>query len=82
MRCFEAMGCGALLLTDAGHYPEGMEDGRTMRTYKNEGDAVHIVRELLANPDKRQAIAANGLRLMKEDYSKSLQWQKFLELIV
>jgi hypothetical protein len=24
MRCFEAMGCGALLLSDEGNYPEGM----------------------------------------------------------
>lgn len=24
MRCFEAMGCGALLVSDAGNYPEGM----------------------------------------------------------
>lgn len=81
MRCFEAMGCGALLLTDPGRYPEGMEDGRTMRTYKNEADAVRIVRELLATPYERQAITANSLRLMKEDYSKAMQWEKFQDLV-
>lgn len=81
MRCFEAMGCGALLLTDPGRYPEGMEDGRTMRTYKNEADAVRIVRELLATPYERQAITANSLRLMKGDYSKAMQWEKFQDLV-
>jgi hypothetical protein len=25
MRCFEAMGCGALLLSDEGNYPKGMK---------------------------------------------------------
>ena len=28
MRCFEAMGCGALLVSDDGHYPRGNETGR------------------------------------------------------
>ena len=27
MRCFEATGCGAVLLSDAGCYPEGVVDG-------------------------------------------------------
>ena len=27
MRCFEAMGCGALLVSDAGGYPDGMQPG-------------------------------------------------------
>ena len=33
MRCFEAMGCGALLVSDVGNYPVGMEAGVTMETY-------------------------------------------------
>ena len=35
MRCFEATGCGAVLLTDSGSYPEGFVDGETMLTYSS-----------------------------------------------
>ncbi|MGC1560897.1 MAG: glycosyltransferase, partial [Bradyrhizobium sp.] len=35
LRCFEAIGCGALLLSDDGIYPEGMKDGDTMFIYKS-----------------------------------------------
>jgi Glycosyl transferases group 1 len=81
IRCFEAMGCGALLLTDAGRYPDGMEDGRTMRIYESAEDAVRMLRESLRNTSKRKAIATSGLVLMKERYSKSQQWKKFQELV-
>jgi hypothetical protein len=32
MRCFEAIGCGALLVSDAGCYPDGMKPDETMET--------------------------------------------------
>src|SRR5258708_36033204 len=28
LRCFEAMGCGALMISDRGRYPKGMEEDR------------------------------------------------------
>ena len=77
IRCFEAMGCGALLLTDPGRYPEGMEDGRTMRVYDCAEDAVRILRECLRNTNNTKKIAAAGLAIMKERYSKREQWRKF-----
>lgn len=81
MRCFEAMGCGALLLTDPGRYPDGMEDGRTMCVYKDADDVVRMVRDMLNRADVSQKIAANGLKLMRTDYSKTQQWQRFQELV-
>ncbi|MGH8611986.1 MAG: glycosyltransferase family protein [Gammaproteobacteria bacterium] len=81
IRCFEAMGCGALLLTDQGRYPDGMENGRTMRVYDSAGDAVRILRESLGSTSDRERIAASGLALMKERYSKGEQWRKFQELV-
>ena len=81
IRCFEAMGCGALLLTDPGRYPEGMEDGRTMRVYDCAEDAVRILRECLRNTNNTKKIAAAGLAIMKERYSKREQWRKFQELV-
>ncbi len=81
IRCFEAMGCGALLLSDQGRYPDGMENGHTMRVYDNAGDAVRILRESLGSTNDRKTIAASGLALMKERYSKGEQWRKFQELV-
>src|SRR5262245_42085231 len=40
MRCFEAMGCGALLLSDEGKYPDGMVPERTLITYTSAADAI------------------------------------------
>jgi Glycosyl transferases group 1 len=82
MRCFEAMGCGALLLTDPGRYPEGMVDGETMCVYRDVDDLVRIIRELLSEPERRRRIAANGLRLLRETYSKAAQWDLFQRQIV
>jgi hypothetical protein len=81
IRCFEAMGCGALLLTDAGRYPEGMEDRRTMRVYVSAEDAVRILRESLGSTSDTKRISASGLALMNERYNKGEQWRKFQELV-
>ena len=81
MRCFEAMGCGALLLSDRGNYPEGMKDGRTMVSYRNSDDAVDLAIQLLSNPGRSDAIAAAGRETVSELYSKALQWKRFVEIV-
>lgn len=81
MRCFEAMGGGALLLSDSGRYPDGMEDGRTMVVYEDANDAVRRIRDVLTMPEKAASIAAAGLMLMKAEYSKSQQWARFQSLL-
>lgn len=80
IRCFEAMGCGTLLLSDPGRYPEGMEDGKTMCLHRSPDDAADQVRRLLADEERRRSIAASGLALMKEHYSKRRQWERFQAL--
>lgn len=81
MRCFEAMGCGALLLSDAGDYPQGMQDQQTMRVYRNVQEAVNALEELLNETGQRLRIAENGLNLMRTVYSKSVQWRRFQALV-
>ena len=49
MRCFEAMGCGALLVSDAGRYPEGMEAGETMSVYQNGGECLGQIESCLSD---------------------------------
>ena len=47
MRCFEAMGCGAYMLSDAGIYPEGLVPGIHFDTFKDTQDAVSRLRAIL-----------------------------------
>ena len=49
MRCFEAMGCGALLLSDEGNYPEGMDGHQTISTYESGTDCFARIEDSLNN---------------------------------
>ncbi len=81
MRCFEAMGCGAVMISDAGHYPAGMLDRQTMVTYTSPTEAVQHIRALLRDEESRSKIADNAHHLMKTTYSKSIQWMDFVNLV-
>jgi hypothetical protein len=81
MRCFESLGCGALMLSDSGQYPEGFIDRKTMMLYQNEKDAADQVRKILQDSDKRTEIAKNGYEMLKQQYSKSVQWTMFQSLL-
>lgn len=81
MRCFEAMGCGALMVSDAGVYPEGMIDGQTMHTYGSTAQVVDLLRRLLDRPSDLRQVAQRGHELLTVAYSKNLQWQAFQKLV-
>ncbi|MBR0757054.1 glycosyltransferase family 1 protein [Bradyrhizobium jicamae] len=81
MRCFEAMGCGALLVSDAGKYPPGMQAGVTMETYDNPAGVAGMMARCLQDWPKSAEIAARGRSLVEETYSKAAQWQLFGDLV-
>jgi hypothetical protein len=81
MRCFEALGCGAVLLTDSGRYPEGFVDGETMVTYSSSDQISTLTRRLIADESWANSIAKAGRILMRDRYSKERQWTRFQELI-
>lgn len=81
IRCFEALGCGALLLSDNGTYPEGMEPDRTLVAYKDSTDAVKKASLLISDDFLRNNIASAGHKMISELYSKSRQMEAFLGLI-
>ena len=60
MRCFESMGCRALLLSDEGVYPAGMVGGQTLVTYRSPANLVVKLRELLQVPEVMMGIAQAG----------------------
>ena len=80
MRCFEAMGCGALLLSDEGRYPEGMLPDHTMVTWRSPDDACRRAMELLADEPRRQAVARAGTAMLSQAHSKERQWELFVRL--
>jgi glycosyltransferase involved in cell wall biosynthesis len=81
LRCFEAMGCGALMVSDHGRYPEGMIDGANMLTYQGPEQAVAVIEAVLAAPARLVKLASNGFELMRSKYSKEAQWDQFKNLV-
>lgn len=81
MRCFEAMGCGALLVSDAGNYPEGMMPGETMLVYGSADVAPKVIEGALERWQPAAELARQGREKVSALYSKSRQWQKFVDLV-
>jgi hypothetical protein len=81
MRCFEAMGCGALMVSDAGRYPSGMRHGENMLTYRNAEEAVSQIKRAVCEVEWTRQIARNGHELMRFSYDKATQWQNFQDLV-
>ena len=80
MRCFEATGCGTVLLTDAGRYPEGFVDGETMVTYSSIDQISELIKRLVKNASWAESIAKAGRAMVMDHYSKERQWARFQEL--
>lgn len=81
MRCWEAMGSEALLLSDVGTYPAHMQDGETMVTYNCIQDMVAKIGWLLDNSNERRSIAKSGAKMLQTIYSKERQWEDFVALL-
>jgi hypothetical protein len=81
IRCFEALSCGALLLSDSGSYPAGMDDGKTIAAYDGPADAVARARSLLKDGTERLRIASAGQHMVRKFYSKDRQWAAFEALV-
>ncbi len=81
MRCFETMGCGALLISDEGRYPPAMEPGTTMAVYGSPDQALSVIEGRLADWASSSRMASLGRERVTGTYSKSLQWQSFVDLV-
>jgi len=81
MRNFEALGCGAHMLSDKGIYPKGFEAGKHFTTYENMDDCLEKIHYLLKNEQERKAIAKAGHEMIKTQYSKEKQWNEFKQIV-
>jgi hypothetical protein len=80
MRCFEAMGCGALLVSDAGRYPAAMEPDTTIKVYGSPEQAASLIEQRLADSAGSAGTALLGRQRVAAVYSKTLQWKHFIDL--
>jgi Glycosyl transferases group 1 len=79
MRCFEAMGAGAMLLSDDGNYPAGMSNYTTLRLYRSPSEAVDIVNAVL-KWGIWKAVATQGHEMIRNYFGKDDQMKKFERL--
>lgn len=81
MRCFETLGCGALMLSDEGHYPDGFRNQTTMLNYYDIDDVVSKIHSVLGGWNDFSHIAHQGFEMVRTKYSKSAQWELFTSLL-
>jgi hypothetical protein len=81
MRCFEAMGCSALLLGDAGVYPDGMREDETLLTYSSPPEAKALAERVITDWDRYAGTAEQGNQMVRTLYSKQNQWSAFCRLV-
>ena len=81
MRCFEATGCGALLLSDQGQYPPGFVPLKNFQTYDDPNSACDLVESMTGDVTSRGSIASQGWAMIRTKYSKELQWLTFQSLV-
>ncbi len=69
-RVFEVPALGGCLLTEsAPHVERYFKIGEEILTFSGIDDLVDVVRSLLANPDRRNAIARQGFRRVKSEHT-------------
>lgn len=81
MRCFEAMGCGTAMLSDAGEYPCGMDPGENLLTYDRPEDAARVALQALADPGHCREIGRRGHTSISVNYTRQRQWKTFCSLV-
>ena len=81
MRIFEALGCGAHMLSDEGIYPQGLKAGEHFSTYRDVSQLEEKIVHLLQSQLDREQIAARGTASLEELYSKEKQWQQFQQIV-
>jgi hypothetical protein len=81
MRIFEALGCGAHMLSDEGIYPQGLKAGEHFSTYRDVRQLEEKIVHLLRAQQEREQIASKGSATLEELYSKEKQWQQFQQIV-
>lgn len=80
MRVWEALGCRAAMISDAGNYPSQIDAGRAFVRYDDPRHVPGLILDLIGDSVARKAIADSGHATIRTVYSKQAQWQRFVEI--
>ncbi len=69
MRCFEATGCGALMMTERSLNLRDFFEANEAVGYGSPEEAVYLIKRYLENDDERQFIAKNGQQRTLRDHT-------------
>lgn len=78
MRVFEAIGNGALLITEKGIYPEGIKENVDFLTYSSEEELLQIISDVINNFDRWSVFARDAKNRLNSNFSKEKQWVVFV----
>lgn len=81
MRLFEAIGLGALLISEYGVYPNGFEPGVDFYTYKNTIQLKEQIGRVLGDWSMHAEMARRARSKISDLYSKQRQWCHFQNFI-
>jgi hypothetical protein len=81
MRVFETIGNGALLLTEKGNYPDGLESEVDFLTYSSIAELFDLIDEVLGDWGKWSVFAKSATSRLVERFSKEKQWCVFADNI-
>jgi spore maturation protein CgeB len=79
MRLYEAIGCGAFLISEEGNYPEGFTPGVDFYTYTDTKSLFTQIEKVLSDYSTHSKIAENTRLKITNLYSKEKQWERFKE---
>lgn len=81
MRCWEAMGLGCLMISDAGTYPPEMVAGESFLAYRSEEEVPELIQSALDHWERSREIASRGHASVSLTYSKRAQMTAFESLV-
>ena len=79
MRLYEAIGCGAFLISEEGCYPEGFVPEEDFYTYTDSKTLFEQIERVLSDWETHSKIAERTRLKISNLYSKENQWKQFKE---
>ncbi|WP_306121048.1 glycosyltransferase [Roseitalea sp. MMSF_3504] len=81
MRIFEAIGNGAILISQKGQYPDGLQEGNDFFAYEDERDVAQIMRFVKDEPIAARDFAASAKKRLHKNFRKENQYEKFRDFV-
>jgi len=81
MRNYESTGCGAILISEDGIYPDHFLPNKDFFTYRTTKELFEKIELVLSMPDQGAEKAKNTRDKLRKVYSKEEQWKKFVSAV-